>query len=199
MLKIGLTGGIGSGKSTVAAIFEVLGIPVYDADTAAKRLMNEDEALKAAITASFGEASYINGQLDRNYLSATVFSDPGKLALLNDIVHPATIADARRWFRQQSAPYAIKEAALIFESQSHVQLDFVIGVYAPPELRILRAMERDQSTREQVEARMHKQMDEAEKLMRCDFVIHNDEKQLLIPQVIALHDKLCSLSQEAIS
>lgn len=199
MLKIGLTGGIGSGKSTVAAIFEVLGIPVYDADTAAKRLMNEDEALKAAITANFGDASYINDQLDRNYLSATVFSDPGKLALLNDIVHPATIADARRWFRQQTAPYAIKEAALIFESQSHVQLDFVIGVYAPPELRILRAMERDQSTREQVEARMHKQMDEAEKLLRCDFVIHNDEKQLLIPQVIALHDKLCSLSQEAIS
>lgn len=199
MLKIGLTGGIGSGKSTVAAIFEVLGIPVYDADTAAKRLMNEDEALKAAITANFGDASYINDQLDRNYLSATVFSNPGKLALLNDIVHPATIADARRWFRQQTAPYAIKEAALIFESQSHVQLDFVIGVYAPPELRILRAMERDPSTREQVEARMHKQMDEAEKLMRCDFVIHNDEKQLLIPQVIALHDKLCSLSQEAIS
>lgn len=189
MLKIGLTGGIGSGKSTVARIFNVLGIPVYSADDAAKRLMIEDEELKKNIIKSFGEESYINGELNRKYLSAQVFNDRKKIELLNSFVHPATIKDAAQWMDKQQSPYIIKEAALIFESGSNLFLDYVIGVQSPSELRIERVMNRDKISREQVEARMKLQMVEEEKMKRCDFIIVNDEQQMLIPQVLLLHEK----------
>ena len=140
MLKIGLTGGIGSGKSTVAKVFEVLGIPVYYADEAAKRLMNEDENLKEKLQQQFGKQTYVDGKLNRGYLSSLVFNDPEKLAILNSIVHPATIEDAAKWMTQQKTPYVIKEAALIFESGSQKDLDKVIGVFAPAPLRILRVI-----------------------------------------------------------
>jgi dephospho-CoA kinase len=190
MLKIGLTGGIGSGKTTVAHIFEVLGIPVYYADDAAKRLMNEDENLKQQIIEHFGEESYTDGKLNRSYLATVVFSDVEKTKLINSIIHPATIADAELWMNKQTAPYAIKEAALIFEANAEKQLDLVIGVQSPLPLRMQRVMQRDDITEEAVIARMQKQMDETEKMNRCDFIIKNDEKELLIPQVIALHEKL---------
>ncbi len=187
MLKIGLTGGIGSGKSTVAAIFQVLGIPVYFADEAAKRLMSEDPSLKKNIENAFGQESYAEGKLDREYLSALVFKDEEKLKLLNSIVHPATIKDAEEWIAKQNAPYIIKEAALLFESGADKFLDHVIGVNSPKELRIERAMRRDNVNREDVLARMKKQMNEDEKMKLCDFIIVNDEQQLLIPQVLELH------------
>ena len=190
MLKIGLTGGIGSGKSTVAKVFEVLGIPVYYADEEAKRLMNEDEALKEKIQELFGAESYANGLLNRKYIAGIVFHDPKKLEQLNALVHPLTINDANNWLQQQTTPYAIKEAALIFETGIHEYLDYVIGVYAPAPLRIQRVMERDNISLEAVTARMSKQMDEEEKMRLCNFVINNDEQQLLIPQVLALHEKL---------
>lgn len=190
MIKVGITGGIGSGKSTVAKVFEVLGIPVYYADDAAKRLMNDDKELKQKIQLQFGEAVYKDGQLDRKFLADIVFNDPGKLQLLNALVHPATLQDAEKWMHQQSTPYAIKEAALIFESGAHEELDYVIGVYAPAPLRIQRAMQRDKISREEVMARMNKQIDETIKMRLCDFVITNDEQELLIPQVTALHQKL---------
>lgn len=190
MLRIGLTGGIGSGKSTVAKIFEVLGIPVYYADDAARRLMNEDEALKKKLREHFGNETYTNGSLNRPYLSSIVFNDPVKLELLNSIVHPATIEDATNWMKQQNAPYTIKEAALIFESGSQQGLDKVIGVYTPAPLRILRAMKRDNISREDVLARMNKQIDEEIKMRLCDYVIKNDEQEMLIPQVLELHRKL---------
>jgi dephospho-CoA kinase len=176
MLRIGLTGGIGSGKTTVAHIFEVLGIPVYYADDAAKRLMNKDENLKQQIIQHFGEESYVDDKLNRSYLSS--------------VVHPATIADAELWMAKQTAPYAIKEAALIFEANAEKQLDLVIGVQSPLPIRIQRVMQRDNITEEAVLARMQKQMNEEEKMSRCDFVIVNDERELLIPQVLALHEKL---------
>src|ERR1043165_3634636 len=135
MMNIGLTGGIGSGKTTVAKIFELLGIPVYYADDSAKRIMSEDEDLKTAIQNQFGKEAYQNGELNRAYLSAKVFSDPSQLEVLNSIVHPATIRDAAKWMARQKTPYTIKEAALIFESGSAEQLDYVIGVYAPAPLR----------------------------------------------------------------
>ena len=195
MIKIGLTGGIGSGKTTVAKIFELLGIPVYYADDAAKRIMNEDEELKTAIQKQFGKDAYDNEGLDRTFLSAKVFTDPVQLEILNSLVHPATIRDAAKWMSQQKTSYTIKEAALIFESGSTEHLDYVIGVYAPTQLRIKRAMERNHLSHEEVTQRINKQLDENIKMKLCDFVIYNDEQHLLIPQVIELHKKLLSFSQ----
>lgn len=190
MLKVGLTGGIGSGKSTVAKIFEILGIPVYYADDAAKRLMNEDEDLKASIIKHFGTESYINNQLNRSWIASIVFNDEEKLALLNSLTHPATIRDSNEWMRKQTSAYTIKEAALIFESGSDAYLDYVIGVKAPAPLRISRTMQRDHITEEEVLKRMARQMNEETKMQRCDFIIVNDEQQMIMPQVLALHEKL---------
>ncbi len=189
MLKIGLTGGLGSGKSTVAHIFEVLDIPVYYADAASKKLMNEDRKVKAAVKNAFGKEVYPEGNLDRKYLAEIVFKDEKKLELLNSIVHPATISDAKHWMKQQTSPYVIKEAALIFESGSNKFLDFVIGVKAPLALRLDRAMKRDNISKEDAIARINKQMNEEEKMKLCDFIIENNEEQMVIPQVIALHNK----------
>ena len=190
MLRIGLTGGIGSGKTTVAHIFEVLGVPVYYADEAAKKLMNREGDLKQQIIHHFGEESYSNNTLNRSFLASVVFSDPDKTKLINSIIHPATLADAATWMDLQKSPYAVKEAALIFEAGADKHLDLAIGVQAPFELRMQRAMQRDHITEEAVLARMGKQMDEEEKMKRCDIIILNDEKELLIPQVIAVHEKL---------
>jgi dephospho-CoA kinase len=194
MLRVGITGGIGSGKSTVSKIFEVLGIPVYYADDASKRLMNEDEGLKEKLQSVFGTKTYKEGKLDRVYLSSIVFNDREKLALLNSIVHPATIKDAADWMLKQTTPYVLKEAALIFESGSQEQLDKVIGVSAPPAVRINRVMQRDKVTREEVLSRMNKQIDETIKMRLCDYVITNDEQELVIPQVIELHQQLLAIT-----
>ena len=194
-LRIGLTGGIGSGKSTVSKIFEILGVPVFDADTAAKNIMNEDENLKFKIKEIFGKAAYENGILNRKYLASIVFNDAVKLEQLNALVHPATISMAEKWVMQQTSPYTVKEAALFFESGSASGIDYIIGVYAPQHLRIQRVMQRDNITREEVLARMNKQIDEEMKMKLCDFVLVNDEQHLLIPQVIALHKKFNKLSK----
>jgi len=189
-LKIGLTGGIGSGKTTVARVFEVLGIPVYYADDAARRIMNEDEDLKREVIRLFGDQAYINGTLNREFVASIVFSDKKKLAALNALVHPATIRNSNQWMKCQTASYAIREAALIFESGVQGQLDYVIGVSAPHELRIQRAMQRDNLTRQQVQDRMDRQINETIKLKLCDFVIVNDGETAVIPQVLKLHEKL---------
>lgn len=196
MLRVGITGGIGSGKTTVARIFEVLGIPVYYADIAAKRLMNDDEDVKNAIIAHFGPGSYKDGRLNRAYISSIVFNDKDQLEKLNAITHPATIRDANEWMKRQKTAYTIKEAALIFESGSVEFLDHVIGVYTPLPLRIQRIMQRDGITREEVAQRMSRQLDENIKMKLCDSVLVNDEQQLLIPQVLALHSRLLSLAGE---
>ena len=192
MLRIGLTGGIGSGKTTVARIFETLGIPVYYADDETKRLMNEDPGLKAQIIEHFGEQAYTSAGLDRGYLAKIVFHSAEKLSLLNSITHPVTISNAESWIKQQTSPYIIKEAALLFESDAHNQLDKIIGVSAPLELRIRRAMERDGSTEADVLRRINRQMNEEEKLGRCDYIIVNDETQAILPQVLKLHELFIS-------
>jgi dephospho-CoA kinase len=189
-LKVGITGGIGSGKTTVARIFEVLGIPVYYADDAAKRIMNEDELLRRNIIHEFGDESYLHGTLNREYLASIVFKDKKKLAALNALVHPATIRNSNAWMKCQTSIYSIREAALIFESGVQDQLDYVIGVSAPVEVRIQRAMMRDKLSREQVMDRMDRQINETIKMRLCDFVITNDNKKPVIPQVIKLHEKL---------
>ena len=196
MLKVGLTGGIGSGKTTVAKIFELLGVPVYYADDAAKRIMNEDKELKAAIQKQFGEESYRDGELDRSYLASKVFNDSFQLEILNSLVHPATIRDASDWMNQQTSPYTIQEAALIFESEAAEGLDYVIGVYAPTQLRIKRTMERNNVSHDEVVKRINNQLDEEIKMKLCDFIVQNDEQQLLIPQVVALHQQLLDLAKE---
>ena len=193
MLKIGLTGGIGSGKSTVAHIFEVLGIPVYNADEAAKKLMTENEELKTSIIDAFGKDAYVDGNLNRVYIAGQVFNNDKKIELLNSLVHPATIKDAEAWMQNQKAPYVIKEAALIFESGSDKNLDYVIGVRSPLVLRIQRTMDRDNISADEVKARMEKQMDEEVKLRLCHYVIVNDEQEMLIPQVLALHETFLKL------
>jgi dephospho-CoA kinase len=194
-LRIGVTGGIGSGKSMVTGIFKVLGIPVLDADTKAKELMEHHAPLKEAIIKTFGDAVYPDGRLDRKYLAGIVFNDPFQLERLNALVHPFTIAAAEEWSAQQKAPYTVKEAALFFESGSGAGLDYIIGVYAPKHLRLQRAMQRDGSSREEVLARMDKQISEEIKMRLCDFVIRNDEQHLLIPQVLQLHQRFCEEAQ----
>lgn len=196
MLKIGLTGGIGSGKSTVARLFQTLGIPVYYADVEAKRLMNTSADLRQQITAVFGKEAYIDDMLNRKYIASVVFDNKEKLSRLNGIVHPATIRESETWMQAQQSAYAIKEAALIFESHVDQYLDYVIGVSAPVALRIRRIMARDGIGEEAVESRMQNQLDEAEKMRRCHFVLVNDETGLLMPQVLKLHEKLLQISAE---
>ncbi|MDQ3550560.1 MAG: dephospho-CoA kinase [Bacteroidota bacterium] len=193
-LKIGLTGGIGSGKTTVSKIFQLLGVPVYDADASTKNLYETNFELRQALMHHFGEDIYTDTDLNRQMLSRIVFSDPSKLQLLNNLVHPLTIKDAEKWMNKQETAYVIKEAALLYESGSVRELDFVIGVRAPKHLRIQRALERDKVTREEVINRMRSQIDEDIKMRLCDFIITNDEQQLVIPQVLELHIKLSELA-----
>jgi dephospho-CoA kinase len=198
MLKVGLTGGIGSGKSTVAKIFESLGIPVYDADKEAKQLMETDEGLKAAIKKTFGADTYKKEKLDRELLASIVFNDNYKLDLLNSFVHPATIRHASKWIKglkdpsRKSSPYIIKEAALIFEAGSAGILDFVIGVFAPLELRIKRVMNRDGLSRDEILKRINRQIKEEIKMRLCDIIITNDEQTPVLPQVMEIHRQLIS-------
>ncbi len=194
MLTIGLTGGIGSGKSTVAKIFEILGIPVFNADMEAKKLMEENLDIRSAVQKQFGNETYTDGKLNRSILSAQVFSNPYLLDKLNAIVHPITIEYANGWANRQTSPYVIKEAALIFEAGSGANLAYIVGVYAPKALRIHRVMQRDQFTREQVIDRMNRQISEEIKMKLCDYVLVNNEQQLLTPQVLQLHETFLRLA-----
>ena len=192
MLKAGITGGIGSGKSTVCRLFALLGIPVYDADSRAKWLMTGDPQLVAAVKKNFGSNMYAaDGTLNRQALAARVFSDTAQLQLLNSLVHPAVLKDHEAWHRkQQNVPYTLKEAALLFESGSYKKLDTVILVSAPEELRIQRAMQRDGSTREAIVQRLKNQLSEGERKKRSDHIILNDGEHSLIEQVLRLHHEL---------
>ena len=196
MLKVGITGGIGAGKSVVCKIFEVLNIPVYNADEAAKMLMERDHDLVKQIKESFTDEAYSKGKLNRKFLSDLIFNDSSKREKLNSIVHPFVIQNGYEWMNQQKSPYAIKEAALIFESGSQESLDHIIGVFAPNSLRINRTMKRDLTTRENVIFRMQSQLDEKIKMKLCDDVIINDEQHLLIEQVLNIHERLCKKAME---
>jgi dephospho-CoA kinase len=190
MLKVGITGGIGSGKTTVARVFEVLGIPVYYADKETRRLMDADPEIRKQIISAFGQESYTAEGLNRKYIAQIVFNQPKQLERLNSITHPVSIQDAAEWSARQSSPYTLKEAALIFESGSASQLDFVIGVYAPEPLRIKRVMDRDGLSAPEVKARIARQIDETIKMKLCDAVIRNDDQEMVIPQVLDLHQLL---------
>ncbi|HVD98578.1 MAG TPA: dephospho-CoA kinase [Cytophagaceae bacterium] len=187
-LKIGITGGIGSGKTVVSKIFSVLSVPVYDADTRAKWISNFHPEVKKEITALFGPEAYQDGKFNTRYIASIVFKEKEKTAQLNAIVHPRVGEDFEQWAAQHNNfPYLLKEAALMYESDSYKQMDKIIVVSAPLELRIKRILARDpQRTEAEVRGIIDKQMPEAEKLKRADFIIYNDDQQLLIPQVVAL-------------
>lgn len=190
-LKIGITGGIGSGKSFVSKIFKALGVPFYDADKEAKALMHTNAQIRKGLIEAFGQSTYTsNGELDRGYLSNKVFSDKEQLAILNAIVHPVVIQHAKDWAEAQTTYYSLKEAALLFESGSYKTLDYTIMVTAPENLRVTRVMQRDNVSEDEVRKRMANQMSEEEKEKLADFVIINDGKQPLLPQIINIHEQL---------
>ena len=195
MLKIGITGGIGSGKTTVCKVFQLQQIPVFYADSQAKIIMQTDQQLINSIKAAFGSDVYsAEGILNRSRLAAIVFSDEEKLKKLNSLVHPAVFRAFDKWVEQQNAPYVMKEAALLFESNSYKDCDYIILVKAPQHLKIARIIERDAVPESDVLKRMNKQLSDEEKELRSDFIIYNDEQQMLIPQVLALHEKFLNLS-----
>lgn len=197
MLKVGITGGIGSGKSTVCRVFNTLGIPTLHADEVGRYLMENDALLIDSIKMLFGENIYEGGTLNRNEVAAVVFKRPEILQTLNAVVHPATIRYGQLWMESQDAPYAIKEAAIFFESGSYADMDVMIGVYAPRKLRILRAMQRDGVAQEKVLQRMSLQMDEDEKMKRCHYVIVNDNDTAIIPQILKIHQELLGKAASA--
>jgi dephospho-CoA kinase len=183
---IGLTGGIGSGKSVVAKVFATLGIPVFNADEEAKRIMQTSTDIKTKLIEQFGTDIYNESVLDKEKLASIVFNDPFQLQLLNAIVHPLTIQAAKDWAAKQTSPYVIKEAALIFESGAADGLFKVIGVTAPLSLRTHRVMQRDGITKDQVDARMRNQISDTIKMRLCDYVIENNNQQMVIPQVLEI-------------
>jgi dephospho-CoA kinase len=195
MLKIGITGNIGGGKTTVSKIFEVLDIPVFYADDAAKKVMVEDPLLIDTLKTTFGSGAYFdNGTLNRKYIAGIVFNNEAELAKLNAIVHPAVFRAFDAWVAQvKHAPYVLKEAALLFESSSYKMCDHSIMVTAPLELRINRVMQRDGLSRAEVESRNARQFSEEKKTELADYVIQNDDTELVIPQVLELHRVFCSL------
>lgn len=191
MLKAGITGGIGSGKSTVCRVFEWLGVPVYYADDRAKQLMTEDAALRSEIRTLFGDEAYLpDGSLNRAHIAGIVFSDADMLRQLNALVHPAVHRDGAAWHLRQTAPYTLREAALLYESGGYRLLDKMVAVTAPAELRIERVMARDGVDRSAVEARLNKQWPEEKKVEMADFVIVNDGTTPLLPQILQVHRAL---------
>lgn len=191
-IMIGLTGGIGAGKTTVAEVFAAIGIPIFNADLEAKELMQNSPEIKELLIKQFGPNVYEKGMLNKRYLADLVFSDAYQLELLNAIVHPATIQAAWDWAKVQSAPYVIKEAALLFESNAVEGLENVIGVTAPLHIRKQRVMLRDHCSQEEVEKRMQNQISDTIKMRLCDYVIVNDNIQLIVPQVLRIHESLMS-------
>ncbi len=197
MLKVGITGGIGSGKTTICKMFEVFGIPVFYADEAAKTMMNTDEQLKAGIIKAFGKNAYSGtGQLNRKYIASIVFNDEEELKTLNSLVHPAVFRAFDHWvILQADAKYVVKEAALLFESEFYKKCGHTVLVKSPEDLRIERVTERDGISAAEVKLRMNRQFTDAQKEKLADHTIINDEKTLLIPQVLSLHRLFLSLAK----
>ena len=192
MIKVGITGGIGSGKTMVCKVFELLGISVYYSDEESKKILDNDIKVKEQIIKTFGnEILNVGGNIDRKKLSAAVFGDKEKLTLLNGIVHPSVTKHFEEWVKMHSSDkYILKEAAILFESGANRLVDKVITVTAPVSLKIQRAMQRDNISEEQLVLRMKNQWSDEEKIKQSQFVIFNNEDQLLIPQVLKIHELL---------
>ncbi|MEO2083999.1 MAG: dephospho-CoA kinase [Marinoscillum sp.] len=189
---LGITGGIGSGKSTISKIFKVLGVKIYQSDDIAKYLMENDNKLISSIINSFGEESYIDGKINKEYISKNVFYDKEKLKIINNLVHPVVINDFKKWcLINKNEKILIKEAALLFESKSYKELNFVIYVYAKKKLRISRILKRDtHRTKDQIEHIIKSQLTDKESFEKADYILENNEKSLLLPEVIDLYEKI---------
>jgi len=193
-MQIGVTGGIGSGKSLVCKIFNSMGIPIYEADFRAKELTNKDEVVKEKILTTFGKKSFLNNRLNKVYLAQEVFNNTEKLKQLNAIIHPAVADDYDIWQSQfKNYKYVIKEAAILFESGSFKTCDKVILVDAPRNIRMKRVIQRDLVSEDEVEKRMNNQWSSEKKAELSDFIIMNDGSKALIPQVMDIHNKLMSI------
>lgn len=191
ILKIGITGGIGSGKTIVSRIFNLLGAPLYNADERAKWILIHNSAVKKGVLEIFGNEAFKNNELDRPFISKKIFNDKALLEKLNALVHPQVGLDFKEWLSgKEQYTYVLKEAALLFEAGSYKELDKIITVFTPLELRIKRILSRDpHRDQEGIQKIIKEQMDEEEKMTRADFIIYNDEKHMLIPQVLKLHEE----------
>ncbi|NNC69391.1 MAG: dephospho-CoA kinase [Flavobacteriaceae bacterium] len=192
MKIVGLTGGIGSGKTTVAKLFLDLGVPVYVADEHAKRLMHTSSSIRRKLVEEFGAKAYLNGKLNRSYLAEVVFNDQEKLAAINSIVHPSVSNSFKRWIRKQHSKYVIQENALLFETNSYKKFDFIILVTAPIDEKINRVMRRDEMTRQEVLTRMKNQLPDEEKIQKADFIIENLDLDQTKKEVVKIHKKIVS-------
>ncbi|MGJ8593683.1 MAG: dephospho-CoA kinase [Aquaticitalea sp.] len=193
MIVVGLTGGIGSGKTTVAKLFDAIGIPIYIADVEAKRLMNTSEIIKRQLIALFGEEAYETGQLNRPFVASKIFNDASLLKQMNAIVHPEVGRDFKRWLKNQTTAYVIKEAAIIFEEQKESEYDYIITVTASLEDRIARLLKRDDTSKKKIMAIINNQMSDEEKVKKSDFVIVNSQLEHTKTQVIQTHEKLLQI------
>jgi len=191
MIKIGITGGIGSGKTTVCKIFEVMKIPVYYADIEAKIIINTDIEIKNSLISLFGKNIYLqNGTIDKKQFSEIIFNDKQILAKVNSIIHPVVKKYYEQWlFQNKNYKFTVKEAAILFESGAYKQVDKIITVVSPLEKRIERIMKRDNTSREIVLKKINNQMSDEEKIKKSDFVIYNNDKTLLLPQILEIIKK----------
>ena len=192
MKKIGITGGIGSGKTYVASVFKSLGIPIFNADIQAKKIMTSSGKLIKLVKEEFGNEIYKDSDLNKEKLASIVFSNSDKLQKLNSLVHPIVKEEFNNWCKKQTSPYIIKEAAILFESNSHIGLDAVICVSAPLDLRMRRLLNRDDYSKKEIKKRIENQISQEEKQKLSDYIIVNDEKDLLLPKIIKFHKELLS-------
>lgn len=196
MIVVGLTGGIGSGKTTIAKCFQSQGIPVYIADKEAKALMNRSKVIKRKLTALFGENAYKNGVLNREYLASKIFSDKTLLSQMNAIVHPKVASHFKRWLKKQDSPYIIKEAAIIFENNLEYQYDYIITVVADENLRIERVIQRDNASKEKVESIIRNQLSDEEKIKKSHFIIKNNNLEEAQKQAQDIHQTLLQKTKQ---
>ena len=199
MLRVGITGGIGSGKTTVCGVFENLGVPVYYADDAVKRLYSENKDLQNALLNFYGPDVLTNGSVNKAFLASIVFGSAAASEKLNGLVHPFVFNDYETWCHaREDCPYTIKEAAILFESGGYKRIHRAIGVVAPEELRIQRTMERDKCSREDVLKRMLKQLGQEEMASKCHYIIQNDGNHSLLEQVLNIHRQLLTEADKSV-
>jgi len=190
MIKVGITGGIGSGKTLICQIFEKLGAPVFYADDEAKKILNHDKNVVAKVSNVFGADIYDENGINKAKLANVIFHNQEALDTINNIVHPEVKLRYKNWLSTLNTPYAIEEAAILVETGSYKELDYTVLVYAPKELRISRAISRDGKTRQEIEKRMKNQMPDEEKFHKVDEVIYNDNARMVIPQILGIHERL---------